>query len=261
MVAKVQGDPRVGWDELKPDWSYLSHFPPWYSKSGHFPIEISIKTFKSKPYGAIDQFWSLKSNNGCFGVLIYTHSGFEKAEVQTKFFVLSDTLLAIVHLQTIVGPGQFTIPCNTTTFAKRTPVFRTEQDQVEVWVNSLFSSRVLETPNQVSLTQVWKCVLRWIRLLWVVSGVGESNRVLLGLDERVLCADESSSSPTCRGVSNGRVSWQTDRANTLTTLRRPAKTRTKTLRTNTNKKTNTNTNEHPILRTYTLSYIHLFQTI
>ena len=171
--------------------------------------------------------------------------------------LVSSYILAIVHLQTIVGQYR-AVPCNTTTFAKRTPVFRTE---VEVWVNSLFSSRVLETPNQVSLTQVWKCVLRWIRLLWVVSGVGESNRVLLGLDERVLCADESSSSPTCRGVSNGRVSWQTDRANTLTTLRRPAKTRTKTLRTNTNKKTNTNTNEHPILRTYTLSYIHLFQTI
>ena len=188
----------------------------------------------------------------------------KRQRCKTIFFALSDTLLAIVHLQTIVGPGKFTIPCSTVQyhqFAKRTPVFRTEQDQVEVWVNSLFSSRVLETPNQVSLTQVWKCVLRWIRLLWVVSGVGESNRVLLGLDERVLCADESSSSPTCRGVSNGRVSWQTDRANTLTTLRRPAKTRTKTLRTNTNKKTNTNTNEHPIHRTYTLSYIHLFQTI
>ena len=32
-------DPRDGWDELKPDRSYLSHFPPWYSKSGQFPIK------------------------------------------------------------------------------------------------------------------------------------------------------------------------------------------------------------------------------
>ena len=38
-----KGDPRDGWDELEPDRSYLSHFPTWYSKSGHFPIEIPIK--------------------------------------------------------------------------------------------------------------------------------------------------------------------------------------------------------------------------
>ena len=37
-----QGDPRDGWDELEPNRSYLSHFPTWYSKSGHFPIEIPI---------------------------------------------------------------------------------------------------------------------------------------------------------------------------------------------------------------------------
>ena len=46
MVAKgrqgfprTKGDPRNGLDELKPDRSYLSHFPPWYSKSGQFPIK------------------------------------------------------------------------------------------------------------------------------------------------------------------------------------------------------------------------------
>ena len=43
---RFKGDPRDGWDELKPDWSYLSHFPPWYSKSGHFSIEIPIKNKK-----------------------------------------------------------------------------------------------------------------------------------------------------------------------------------------------------------------------
>ena len=43
---RFKGDPRDGWDELKPDWSYLSHFPPWYSKLGHFPIEIPIKNKK-----------------------------------------------------------------------------------------------------------------------------------------------------------------------------------------------------------------------
>ena len=59
----------------------------------------------------------------------------KRPSCKTNFCVLSDTLLAIVHLQTIVGPGKFTIPCSTTTFAKRTPVFRTE---VEVWVNSYF---------------------------------------------------------------------------------------------------------------------------
>ena len=46
---RVKGDPRVGWDELEPNRSYLSHFPTWYSKyskSGHFPIEIPIKNEK-----------------------------------------------------------------------------------------------------------------------------------------------------------------------------------------------------------------------
>ena len=36
--------------------SYLSHFPTWYSKSGHFPIEIPIKNEKWPPtpsYGSI----------------------------------------------------------------------------------------------------------------------------------------------------------------------------------------------------------------
>ena len=36
---RFKGDPMDGWDELKPDRSYLSHFPPWYSKSGQFPIK------------------------------------------------------------------------------------------------------------------------------------------------------------------------------------------------------------------------------
>ena len=43
MHQTIKGDPRDGWDESKPDWSY---FPPWYSKSGHFPIEIPIKNKK-----------------------------------------------------------------------------------------------------------------------------------------------------------------------------------------------------------------------
>ena len=43
VSPRFKGDPMDGWDELKPDRSYLSHFPPWYSKSGHFPIEIPIK--------------------------------------------------------------------------------------------------------------------------------------------------------------------------------------------------------------------------
>ena len=39
MVAKgrrksprFKGDPRVGWDELEPNWSYLGLFSTWYSK-------------------------------------------------------------------------------------------------------------------------------------------------------------------------------------------------------------------------------------
>ena len=40
---RSKGDPRDGWDELEPNRSYLSHFTTWYSKSGHFPIEIPIK--------------------------------------------------------------------------------------------------------------------------------------------------------------------------------------------------------------------------
>ena len=56
MHQTIQGDPRDGWDELKPDPSYLSHFPPWYSKSGHFPIELPIKNKKclqNWEYGSI----------------------------------------------------------------------------------------------------------------------------------------------------------------------------------------------------------------
>ena len=47
---------RVGWDELEPNRSYLSHFPTWYSKSGHFPIESPIKNEKwplGLSYGSI----------------------------------------------------------------------------------------------------------------------------------------------------------------------------------------------------------------
>ena len=40
---RFKRDPRVGWDELEPNRSYLSHFRTWYSKLGHFPIEIPIK--------------------------------------------------------------------------------------------------------------------------------------------------------------------------------------------------------------------------
>ena len=49
VVKSRQGSPRfkrdlrVGWDELEPNRSYLNHFPTWYSKLGHFPIEIPIK--------------------------------------------------------------------------------------------------------------------------------------------------------------------------------------------------------------------------
>ena len=43
VSPRFKGDPMDGWDELKPDQSYLSHFQPWYSKSGQFPIEIPIK--------------------------------------------------------------------------------------------------------------------------------------------------------------------------------------------------------------------------
>ena len=60
MVAKgrqgfprSKGDPRDGWDELEPNRSYLSHFPTWYSKSGHFPIEIPLKTKSALPIGVI----------------------------------------------------------------------------------------------------------------------------------------------------------------------------------------------------------------
>ena len=53
---RFKEDPRVGWDELEPNRSYLSHFPTWYSKLGHFPIEIPIKNEKWPPtpsYGSI----------------------------------------------------------------------------------------------------------------------------------------------------------------------------------------------------------------
>ena len=39
----IKGDPNNGLDELEPIRSYLSHFPTWYSKLVHFPIEILIK--------------------------------------------------------------------------------------------------------------------------------------------------------------------------------------------------------------------------
>ena len=44
---RFKGDPRVGWDESEPNRSYLSHFPTWYSRSDHFPIEIPIR---GRPY-------------------------------------------------------------------------------------------------------------------------------------------------------------------------------------------------------------------
>ena len=56
MHQTIKGDPRDGCDELKPKWSYLSHFPPWYLKSGHFPIEIPIKNkqcLQNLSYGPI----------------------------------------------------------------------------------------------------------------------------------------------------------------------------------------------------------------
>ena len=56
---RSKGDPRDGWDELEPNRSYLSHFPTWYSKSGHFPIEIPIKNKK----------WPLGLSYGCIIVL------------------------------------------------------------------------------------------------------------------------------------------------------------------------------------------------
>ena len=49
-------NPRVALEELKLDRSYLIHFPPWYSKSGHFPIEVPIKNEKwplNLSYGSI----------------------------------------------------------------------------------------------------------------------------------------------------------------------------------------------------------------
>ena len=56
MSPRFKGDPRVGWDVLEPNWSYLSNFPTWYSKLAHFPIEIPIKNEKWPPnlgYGSI----------------------------------------------------------------------------------------------------------------------------------------------------------------------------------------------------------------
>ena len=44
---RFKGDPRDGWDELKPDRSYLSHFPPWYSKSKSAPLKFPLKTTRS----------------------------------------------------------------------------------------------------------------------------------------------------------------------------------------------------------------------
>ena len=61
-LPRSKGDPRVGWDELEPNRSYLSHFPTWYSKLGHFPIEIPIKNengWYPIVYGSIICFWSV----------------------------------------------------------------------------------------------------------------------------------------------------------------------------------------------------------
>ena len=60
---RFKGDPRDEWDELRPDRSYLSHFPPWYSKSGHFPIEIPIKNKK----------WPLNLSYGSIILKIWAH--------------------------------------------------------------------------------------------------------------------------------------------------------------------------------------------
>ena len=51
--VKKTGKKRSGWPlgltPLEQNRSYLSHFPTWYSKSGHFPIEIPIKNEKWPP--------------------------------------------------------------------------------------------------------------------------------------------------------------------------------------------------------------------
>ena len=63
MSITMSTTDRQTWDELKPDRSHLSHFPQWYSKSGHFPIEIPIKnTLNTKIFPQNDILLSITQN-------------------------------------------------------------------------------------------------------------------------------------------------------------------------------------------------------
>ena len=54
----IKGDPNNCLDELEPNRSYLSHFPTWYSKLGHFSIEIPIEKKSPCRIGVMGlKFW------------------------------------------------------------------------------------------------------------------------------------------------------------------------------------------------------------
>ena len=79
----------------------------WISFSGEFWASFENRVFralfwpishckipKSKTYGAIAQIKSLKSSNGCFGLLIHKGTGCKVGRAQKIFLVFQDTLLA-----------------------------------------------------------------------------------------------------------------------------------------------------------------------
>ena len=70
---RSKGDPRDGWDELQPDRSYLNHFSTWYSKSGHFPIEIPINSHLKRKWLVSYCLWVYNFFGGLWPYPTYKH--------------------------------------------------------------------------------------------------------------------------------------------------------------------------------------------
>ena len=79
--------PKTGGTDSCFTWiSFLGEF--WANFENRI-FQAHCKTPKSKTYGAIAQIKSLKSSNGCFGLLIHKGTGCEVGRAQKNIFVFS----------------------------------------------------------------------------------------------------------------------------------------------------------------------------
>ena len=75
----------------------ISHLDEFCSKFENHLVKAHFRSKppKSKPYGALAETKSLKSRNGCFGLLIHKGTGCEVGRAQKIFLVFHDTLLQL----------------------------------------------------------------------------------------------------------------------------------------------------------------------